>query len=112
MKMVYALVSKAIGDAYASKVELIMVKEATLFYVASRWNSSHSLLLECDFSNVVGWIKKPNNVPWKLRPFIMQTLKLLNNVLRWDIRHILRFANEAADSLAKEGCFKLRVYYG
>lgn len=85
----FTFFSKAIEVAHASKAELTVVNEVALFFVVSRWNTTFSLLLECDSSNVARWIKKLNYVPWKSRALVIQTLKLLNNVLSWDVRHIL-----------------------
>ncbi|EOY13294.1 Uncharacterized protein TCM_031830 [Theobroma cacao] len=62
----------------------------------------HTLIIECDASDVVKWFKKPKEVPWRLRPLIIQTHTLLSKIPQWGIRHILRFANGDADSLAKE----------
>ncbi|EOY30299.1 Uncharacterized protein TCM_037557 [Theobroma cacao] len=56
--------------------------------------------------NVVNWIKKPTEMPWKLSSLIMQIHKPLGSILRWDIEHILGSANEAADNLAKEGALR------
>ncbi|EOY00641.1 Uncharacterized protein TCM_010538 [Theobroma cacao] len=66
-------------------------------------NSSHTLPIECDASNVAKWIKKPKDVPWRLRPLIIQILSLLGRITQWNIQHIPRSANGVVDSVAKAG---------
>ncbi|EOY13573.1 Uncharacterized protein TCM_032174 [Theobroma cacao] len=55
------------------------------------------------FSKSLG---SPNKVPWRLRQLIAQTLNILGKIKKWDIKHILRLANNEADALAKEGVLR------
>ncbi|EOY08336.1 Uncharacterized protein TCM_022692 [Theobroma cacao] len=58
-----AIFSKAIGWSDSNMAELLATKEAVLLFIASRWNSSHSLILEFDSSNAVKWIQNPMDIP-------------------------------------------------
>ncbi|EOY04005.1 Uncharacterized protein TCM_019262 [Theobroma cacao] len=53
--------------------------------------------------NVVKWIQTPESVPWRLRRWTLHIEMLKNQWRRWEIKHILREANQQADNLAKTG---------
>ncbi|EOY03342.1 Uncharacterized protein TCM_018317 [Theobroma cacao] len=42
------------------------------------------------------------DVPWRVRTLIIQSSKLLDRIGRWEIKHILRLANEVVDDLARD----------
>ena len=59
--------SKSIGVCDSNEAEIIAIKEALLIFSASKWNSSHGLIIESDSKNTVQWISNPLVVPWKIR---------------------------------------------
>ncbi|EOY10114.1 Uncharacterized protein TCM_025492 [Theobroma cacao] len=95
--------SKVIGWSDSNMAEILAIKDVVLFYVALIWCSSHALWIETDSINAVKWIQDPSNAPWRLRSHVIQLSNQLSKVRNWRINHIRKSANEAIDSLAKEG---------
>ncbi|EOY01197.1 Uncharacterized protein TCM_011143 [Theobroma cacao] len=60
---ILALFSKAIDIFDSNKAKLLTIREAMIIFVASKWCSSHTFLLECDNYNVVKWITNLCEVP-------------------------------------------------
>ena len=52
---VKSIFSKAIGVANSNVVELLAARKALTIYVASKWASSHRLIIKSDSKNVVKW---------------------------------------------------------
>ncbi|EOY04001.1 Uncharacterized protein TCM_019252 [Theobroma cacao] len=104
---VLVLFCKSVGIIDSNKAELLAVREATIIFVASRWCSPHSFILECDNCTVVKWLLNPKDVPWRLRVIVFQTSSFLAKIDMWTTKHIPRSVNEVADSLAKEGVHRL-----
>ncbi|EOX96525.1 Uncharacterized protein TCM_005759 [Theobroma cacao] len=100
---VMALFSKSMGMIDSNLEELLAVKEAAVIFAASTWRSSVKLMIECDSSNVVKWVRNPSVVPWRLRKEIIFIHNMLTRIDEWQIGHILRSANGDADTLAKGG---------
>ena len=42
--------------ADSNVAELLAVQEALKLFVATRWASTHRLIVESDFSNVINWV--------------------------------------------------------
>ncbi|EOY01253.1 Uncharacterized protein TCM_011196 [Theobroma cacao] len=76
---------------------------AFLIFAASRWVTTHGLIIESDSTTAIKWIKDPASAPWRLRNQVLHLLSLASKVNQWDIQHILRSENSIADSLAKAG---------
>ena len=55
--------SKATKVVDLNVAKLLAVKEALRLYAASRWASSHRLIIESDSSNVMNWMLNPLKVP-------------------------------------------------
>ncbi|WRX25072.1 Ribonuclease H domain - like 10 [Theobroma cacao] len=60
-----------------------------------------SLVIESDSLNAVKWVKSPNDAPWRLRKWISHIESSKKMVGDWEICHVLREGNKAADKLAK-----------
>ena len=55
--------SKSIGVIDSNMVELFAVRKALMVFVATRWASSHRLVIENDLRNVVNWMLNPSGSP-------------------------------------------------
>ncbi|EOY04744.1 Uncharacterized protein TCM_019931 [Theobroma cacao] len=100
VKMVF---SKKAGWGDANLAEALAVGEAMILFATSSWANSTGIIIESDSMNVVSWASLPEKSPWSLRQLFLQIALLKGRVAGWQIRHILRSGNEAADSLAKPG---------
>ncbi|XVE77075.1 hypothetical protein DITRI_Ditri13aG0032800 [Diplodiscus trichospermus] len=83
------------------------IKEALSIYFSFQWVNSHRLIIESDSSNEVKWVTNPTSVPWRLRWIVVQIENLKLQFSNWTIKHVLREANELANSLAKSGVHRL-----
>ena len=95
--------SKSIGIADSNMVELLAVREALKVFVASRWASSHKLIIESVSSNVVNWMLNPSESPWVMKRFVAQMEYLKQQLLGCDFVFTPREGNNMADALAKSG---------
>ena len=64
---VKAIFSGSIGVVDSNMAKLLAVREALKVFVASRWASSHRLIIESDSSNIVKWTLNPNGAPWFMK---------------------------------------------
>ncbi|EOY07997.1 Uncharacterized protein TCM_022315 [Theobroma cacao] len=55
--------SKAIGIGDLNLAKIRAIREAFLLFIASKWNQSHSLIIESDSCNAVKWVNKPMEAP-------------------------------------------------
>ncbi|EOY10280.1 Uncharacterized protein TCM_025650 [Theobroma cacao] len=92
---------KNVGLGVANQAEFLAIKEVFLIFAASRWVTTHGLIIESDSTTAIKWIKDPASAPWRLRNHVLHLLSLASKVNQWDIQHILRSGNSIADSLAK-----------
>ena len=95
--------SKAIGVADSNVAELLAIREALRIFAASKWVSSHRIIIESDSSNAVKWVLHPQGAPWTMKNQISHIETLKGLVIGWDIVHTPRECNEIADALAKSG---------
>lgn len=96
--------SKPVGVADSNLAEVWAVKEALTIFLASRWKDEFCLIIESDSLNAVKWIVQPDTALWKMRQWLIQFEHIKENLIGWEIRHVLRKANQRADTLAKERC--------
>ncbi|XVF83970.1 hypothetical protein PTKIN_Ptkin16aG0537100 [Pterospermum kingtungense] len=99
--------SKAIGMADSNLAEILAIKEAFVLFAESQWARSHKLIVESDSSDAVSWSNHPTNAPWAMRRYINQIECLKGNIRGWEVVHVRRACNSAADSLAKEAVFRV-----
>ena len=59
MVAIKSIFSKAISVADSNVTKFLVVREALSVYVTYKWASSHRLIIECDSSYVVKWVKNP-----------------------------------------------------
>ncbi|EOY24057.1 Uncharacterized protein TCM_015759 [Theobroma cacao] len=97
------LFSKHIDTTDSNEAEILAVREAFLIFMASQWKDNHRLLIESDSANVVKWINNANTAPWRKRKWVLQIGSMKKELTGWEIRHVLREANQRAGDLAKEG---------
>ena len=62
--------SRAIGVADSNVAELLAVREALRIFAASKWVSSHKLIIESDSSNAIKWVRHPQDAPWAMKNYI------------------------------------------
>ncbi|OMO98831.1 reverse transcriptase [Corchorus capsularis] len=95
--------SKSIGVTESNEAEICAIREAILMFCASRWVTTHGLIIESDSRNAIKWIECPDEVPWRLRKWVSHIGNLLKNCSSYSFNHIFREASMEADKLAKEG---------
>ncbi|XVF18913.1 hypothetical protein REPUB_Repub11eG0064600 [Reevesia pubescens] len=61
--------SKSIEIADSNSAEYFAIKEAFTIFSASKWMSSHGLIVESDSINAVKWFNCHDLIPWKLKKF-------------------------------------------
>ncbi|EOY09873.1 Uncharacterized protein TCM_025243 [Theobroma cacao] len=71
--------------------------------IASRWRSTHIMVVESDSKNAVQWINEPKKAPWRMRKWIFHIEMLKRKMVQWEVQHVSREANQQADNLAKSG---------
>ena len=112
---VKAVFSMSIRVANSNMAELLTVREALKVFVASRWASSHRLVIESDSSNVVKWTLNPSGAPWFMKRHMTLIENYKQQLLSCEFVFIPREGNDMADALAKSGVFRqhdLVVLYG
>ncbi|OMO53301.1 hypothetical protein CCACVL1_28737 [Corchorus capsularis] len=95
--------SKNIGQAEATKAEVLAIWEALLIFYASEWRNNYGLRIESDCVIAVKWVNASISCPWQLRRFISQIGNITRGASNWKLSHIFRESNSMADELAKVG---------
>ena len=85
---------------------LLAVREALKLLVATRWASSHRLVIESDSSNVVKWMLNPLVAPWSMKRHMAHIEICKQQLLSCDFVFIPRERNDMTDALAKSGVFR------
>ncbi|KAK8623714.1 hypothetical protein V6N13_065077 [Hibiscus sabdariffa] len=88
--------SKSVEMVESLIAELPAVKESRLIFLSSRWKDSQKLVIECDCSCIINWIKQPNKAPTMIK-----NMSLFSDFLKLDskrcIRHFSRVMSKDAD---------------
>lgn len=92
--------SKPVGVVYAYEAEVMAMRSALDF--CSEFNLRH-IWLESDSTLAIGWVLSSDFRPWKLLNDLHAIDRLRAEVDCFKVSHVLREANEKADTLAKEG---------
>lgn len=95
--------SKSIGRGDSNLAVVLAIREAFLLFSASRWRSTHIMVVESDSKNAVQWINEPKKAPWRMRKWIFHIEMLKRKMVQWEVQHVSREANQQADNLAKSG---------
>ncbi|XP_021290660.1 uncharacterized protein LOC110421389 [Herrania umbratica] len=98
---VKVIFSKSIGTADSNLAEILEIREAFLIFLALQWREHQQLIIESDSSNAVKWTTGVSIAPWKMRKWLLQMERMKKGLFGWEIRHVLREANQRADTLAK-----------
>ncbi|XVF82263.1 hypothetical protein PTKIN_Ptkin16aG0031700 [Pterospermum kingtungense] len=105
--------SKLVGIEDSNVAELMAICEAFLIFIDSPFVSNNALIVESDSKNAVTWVNSSLLGPWRVLNFINHIECLKKKLRKWEVIHIFREANQAADQLGtswlRKGCHVLLI---